>query len=303
MITVVGSANMDLSARVQRLPEAGETVLAASFARSPGGKGANQAVAAARAGSLVQLVANLGDDADGDALRRSLADSEVRLGHLRIASDAPTGLAMIEVDSDGENSIVVVPGANARVTVDDIDAARETIEQSNVLVLQLEIPVDTVTYAAELARGAGTLIILNPSPARALDRRLLHLVDVVVANEQEVATLAGVGYPFESASAARILLNTGTDAVVVTLGARGAVIVTHHNEVDLQAYAVESIDTTGAGDAFVGNLAHGLDAGKTLEEAARFAMAAAALSVQKFGAQESMPTQSETERFMEGRST
>lgn len=300
MITVVGSANMDLIARMARLPSPGETILGTSMTRMPGGKGANQAVAAARAGSEVVFVGRVGDDMYGSELLDTLRNAGVSTAQTSVDRTTPTGLAMIEVDAQGENTIVVIPGANSHVSPDDVDRARDAIVASRVVVLQLEIPVDSVARAAQIAHEAGALVVLNPAPARPLDPTLLRLVDVVVPNEEEVARLSGLGAPVDAAAVAHLLLDAGPRAVIVTLGARGAVIVTRDDEVDIPPVPVRPVDTTGAGDAFVGNLAHALDEGQSLEEAAGFAAAAAAASVLRIGAQPSMPGRAETEALLRG---
>lgn len=299
MITVVGSANMDVIARVPRLPERGETVLGTNLARAPGGKGANQAVAAARAGGEVVFVGRVGDDTNGAGLTQSLRLAGVSVDYLTIDPRAPTGTALITVDDHGENSIVVIPGANSHVSFDDLERAQAAIEASGLVALQLEIPLETVVRAAQLAASAYRRVLLNASPARILDQSLLELVDILVVNEQEVAMVSGMGSPVDPAAAARFVLDCGTKTVVVTLGERGAVIVTPEQEVDIPAFEVEALDSTGAGDAFAGNLATALDRGKTLEDAVRFASAAAALSVQVEGAQPSMPPLERTERFLQ----
>lgn len=300
MITVVGSANMDLVARVPRLPTMGETMLATDLCHLPGGKGANQAVAAARAGSEVVFVGKVGVDQHGAVLRQSMERAGVDLTQLLTDSTQPTGMALITVDDAGENSIVVIPGANGQISTVDIDAVAGTIQRSSVLLLQLEIPPAAVWRAVGIARACDVRILLNPSPVQSLDGTLLRDVDILVANEAEIAALSGVGFPVDPASAARLLLQTGLGAVVVTLGSQGVVIVTPGEELDIPAFAVDALDTTGAGDAFVGNLAHGINMGESLPAAARFATAAAALSVLREGAQPSMPSGLETQRLLDG---
>lgn len=298
MISVVGSLNMDLMARVTRLPEPGETVLAREFQRSPGAKGANQAVAAARAGSAVEMVGRVGDDLYGRELLESLSSAGVVTRHVRTDAQQPTGLALIAVDEQGQNEIVVVPGANAALTPEDVDAAADAISASAIVLLQLEIPLPTVSRAVSLARQAGSTIVLNPSPARPLNPAFLECIDLLVLNAREVAQLSGVGPPIEPAEAARLLVDGGVGAVVVTLGAEGAVIVSSEGETDVPAFPVEPVDTTGAGDAFLGNLAHALESGGSLPEAARFASAAAAASVLRPGAQPSLPTLAQTQAIL-----
>lgn len=299
VITIVGSVNMDAIARVAELPQPGQTVLARSMDRLPGGKGANQAVAAARAGSEVAFVGRIGSDTYGEELRANLVRVGVDVGNLCIDDTNPTGLAMITVDDHGENSIVVVPGANGQISTDDVERAWGKIERSRVLVAQLEIPVQTVYETARAARRAGALFILNPAPALPLDPDLLKLVDVLVPNENELARLSGLGSPIDPAASAQLVLDTGVQAVVVTRGALGALVVTRDAQEDVPAFQTTAIDTTGAGDAFVGNLAHALDTSKPLDEAVRFATAAAALSVTRSGAQSAMPKRSETLDLLE----
>ena len=300
MITVVGSANMDLAARVARLPSPGQTVLASGFIRSPGGKGANQAVAAARAGSPTAFVGRVGEDGYGLELLASLQHAGVSTEYAVRDPEHPTGMAMIHVDDNGENTIVVIRGANAYLAPIDVDRARSLVTRSRLLLLQLEIPEETVVYAARVAHEADALVVLNPSPCRELEPALLKSVDVLVLNEEEVAVLSGMGAPLEPASAGRLLLNAGAGAVIVTLGAQGAVLVTPGNEVEVPTFPVNPVDSTGAGDAFVGNLAHALAGGQNLEQAARFAAAAATLSVQVSGAQTGMPTASQTKALLGG---
>lgn len=298
MIAVVGSLNMDTIARVPHLPVPGETVLAAGFLQAPGGKGANQAVAAARAGSEVRLVGRVGVDPAGDALLAGLTAAGVRTEHMARDESGPTGTALIAVDGQGENTIVVVPGVNANLEPADIDAAAGIIASASLLLVQLEIPLPTVEYALQLARRSGTTVVLNPSPARELSPDLLELADILVPNEEEVAYLSGMGSPVDPVSAAGMLCTGGAQAVVVTLGSRGVAVVTPAGANEIPAFEVEAHDTTGAGDAFVGNLAAALDAGSTLEEATCFASAAAALSMQSAGAQPAMPTRAQTEAFL-----
>jgi ribokinase len=275
-------------------------VLGSALLRAEGGKGANQAVAAARAGSEVVFVGRVGDDDAGAHLVQGLQVDGVSVDQVTVDAASPTGTALISVDGDGENTVVVIPGANSAVSPADVERARSAIDRSSVVVLQLEIPIETVAYAAALGRAAGATVILNPAPAAALPRELLRTVDVLVPNAEEVARLSGVGAPFDPASAARMLLDTGAHTVVVTLGAGGAVIVTHDSERDVAPFLARAVDTTGAGDAFVGNLAHALDQGQSLAPAVRFASAAAALSVQREGAQPSMPRGTETRARLEG---
>ncbi|HZU12621.1 MAG TPA: ribokinase [Chloroflexota bacterium] len=293
-VVVVGSANMDVVGRVPHLPVPGETVLGSTLTHTPGGKGANQAVAAARAGSRVTFVGHVGDDAYADDLIRSLAGAGVGIGHLTRDRTQPTGVALIMVDDAGQNMIGVLPGANGQVSPEDVEDVAGEITRGSVVLTQLEIPLPTVIRTAQVGRAAGSLAILNPAPARELSLEQLRLFDVVVPNAEELGRLSGIGSPNDPVAGARLLVDAGVRAVVVTLGADGAVVVTADRQASIPPYPVRAVDTVGAGDAFVGNLAHALAAGETLIEAAHWAGAAAALSVGRSGAQTSMPAASET---------
>lgn len=298
MITVIGSANMDAIARVVALPGPGTTALATGFQRLPGGKGANQAVAAARAGGEVAFVGCVGDDAYGQELLDTLAEAGVQTDHVRVLGGQPSGVAMITVDDHGENCIVVIPGANAGIEPADIDAAADIIARSSAVLLQLEIPLQTVNHALCVAHGLGVTTILNPAPAQSLDPAMLQLVDVLVPNEQELAHLSGIGSPLNISLAANLLVDSGVGAVIVTLGYKGVFAARRGESMDVPVFPVQTVDTTGAGDTFVGNLAAALDRGAQLDEALRFASAAAALSITSHGAQAGMPSRSQTEQFI-----
>ncbi|PRY56750.1 ribokinase [Glycomyces artemisiae] len=297
-VLVLGSANLDLVYEVDRIPAPGETVLSRGFASFAGGKGNNQAVAAARAGAPTRFVCALGADASGDRLAAEARDAGIDLLDRRV--DAPTGTAAIFVDRRGENSIVVDSGANALLT--DLTAAeREAIGAADVLVLQLETPVPTVAAAVAAAKAAGTRVVLNAAPSGAVPLDLLDDVDVLVVNEHEAAELAGPG------DAAAVLTARGC-AVIVTLGAEGALVgVPGEEPVRVPSYTVDAVDTTGAGDTFVGAFAAALDgdpSGTGLEAlvaATGFATAAAALAVQRKGAVPSIPTLEEVREFRDAR--
>ena len=294
MICVAGSANLDLVVRVDHLPRPGETVLGAGLQRVCGGKGANQAVAAARLGAQLAFIGRVGDDGEGQMLRTALRDAEVDLTHLS-TDTVHTGIAHIAVDPQGENLIVVSPGANARVDERDVHAARGVLAACAATMLQLEIPVAAVTRAARLAGG---LIVLNPAPAQRLDPDLLALVDVLVPNRTELATLAGVAEPHtvdEVVVAARAL---HLERMVVTLGQDGVVVLDGGRVDHLPAYEVTAVDATAAGDAFCAGLTVRLVEGATLLEAARFANATAAITVTRRGAQPSLPTRVEVDALL-----
>ena len=293
-IVVVGSANVDMIVRVPRLPARGETVLGDAFHTTPGGKGANQAVAARRAGADVAFVGCLGADALGDGLLRSLRDAGVDVSHVTRVPDAATGVALITVDPGGDNTIAVASGANAVLSPSHVERAAGAIAAADVLLLQLESPPDAVEAALGVAARGGTRAVLNPAPApaQALDRRLLGAVAALTPNRDEAARLAGVADDDPDA-AATALLALGVGAAVVTLGADGALVATPGGRHHLPAFAVRAVDSTGAGDVFSGALAVALAEGRGVLDAARFANAAAALSVTRPGAQPSAPPRDE----------
>jgi ribokinase len=299
-IVVVGSLNMDLVARSPRMPAPGETIMGGPFQTVPGGKGANQAVAAARMGAQVTMVGRVGRDAFGDSLLTSLEVDGIDVNLVEPDPEAATGVALIIVDDGGQNSIVVAPGANARLTRDHINAAHDAIAGADVLLLQLESPLDTVLEAAERARHSGTTIILNPAPAQPLPLGLLGLIDVLVPNETEAALLSDQPvHDLPSAqTAAGVLRREGAGAIVITLGAQGALLDGEGGVYYLPAHEVEVVDTTAAGDAFLGALGHALAAGQSLREAVRWGNAAGALASTRLGAQPSLPTFSEIETLL-----
>jgi len=287
-VVVIGSANTDMGARVPRLPKPGETVLGGEFAMLPGGKGANQAVAAARLGALVTFVACVGADMFGDQAVLGYEAEGIDTRYVVRDPDAPTGVALIYVDEKtGENCIVVASGANRCLSVALIERAAEAIRQADVVVCQLEVPFESVLAALKLAREAGKTTILNPAPPQAVTDELLSYVSVLTPNETEAAFLA------EDAEALR---SRGVAQVVVTLGAEGVLLVTHDGQKRIPVgKAVQAVDTTAAGDCFTGALAVGLAEGESLESAIAFANAAASLSVEKAGAQPSLPSRYEVE--------
>jgi len=298
-VVVVGSANTDMVARVARLPKPGETVLGTEFQSVPGGKGANQAVAAARLGAVVTFVACVGADALGDGLVLGLEAEGIHTRYVVRDPDAPTGVALITVDeATGENVIVVASSANAKLSVGLVEMAGDAIRAADVLVCQLESPLETVTAALKLAREAGKTTILNPAPAQPLTDELLSLVSVLTPNETEAALLAGNAQATPEAAAATLRAK-GAGQIVVTLGAAGVLLVTEDGETRVPSRSVpQVVDTTAAGDCFAGALAVALGEGKPLAQAAAFASAAAALSVTKTGAQPSLPSRFETEQFL-----
>ena len=300
-LVVVGSANADLVVGVQRRPGAGETVLGSDLVTHPGGKGANQAVAAARLGAATGLLARIGADANGELLTESLRRAGVDTSGILVGG-APTGVALITVDPSGDNSIVVSPGANARLTPDDVHRAGQLLAAAKVVSLQLEIPVETVAAAVAVARRSGTRVVLNPSPPAPLPAEVLSVCDPLIVNEHEARFLLGAaGHPAADAPSgsaeewAVALLASGPRSVVVTLGAEGALLADASGTRRVAGVKVQAVDTTGAGDAFTAALAWRLGLGESLAEAARFAVRVGAAAVTRPGAQESYPTLDEIE--------
>lgn len=294
-VVVVGSVNMDLVARAPRLPSPGETVAGAAFATIPGGKGANQAVAAARLGARTAFIGCVGDDAFGATLARGIEADGIDRRGLRVVPGCSSGVALIVVDDGGRNGIVIVPGANGALAPADLDRNDALLAGASVVALQLEVPMPVVEAAIRRSRARGQRVVLNPAPARPLPPALLAQVDVLVPNETEAALLTGlaVGTVEEAVAAGQRLRATTSGVVLVTLGARGVVAVTADGERHFPAPVVNAVDTTAAGDTFVGALCAALVEGRTLEEAVGFAQAAAALSVTRFGAQPSIPRRGE----------
>ena len=297
-IVVIGSANTDLVVRVPALPRPGETILGGTFASVGGGKGANQAVAASRAGGRTTFVAALGDDAFGRQARAALTAAGVDTAAVRHVTGCASGVALIVIDAAGENMIAVAPGANDRLQPADVDPAR--LHAADAVLVQLEIPHDTVRHAVRLARGLGRRVILNPAPARDLEPDLLRDVDCITPNETEAAMLTGIAVVDEAAAAraARRLLAAGPREVVVTLGSRGAVVATAAGCLLVPGHRVTAVDTVAAGDVFNGCLAVARGEGDDLLDAVRFANAAAAIAVTRHGAQDSAPTRADIDRFL-----
>ena len=284
MILVAGSANIDFVTQVDHIPAPGETVLGGAYTLSPGGKGANQAVACARAGGQVRFLGRLGDDSFAAQLRASFTESGVT--DLSLASALPTGAAFLSVSASGENAITVASGANGTAEPGDLPDLGGT----GMLVLQLEVPLATVTAWAQAARHAGTRVLLNAAPAQPLTPDLLSHVDVLVVNEQELAGLAGPGTVRDQLV---VMQRQGPQTVIVTLGRQGSLARTGDDWLERPAFPVQAVDTTGAGDTYVGVLAAGLDQGLELGDAMNRASVAAALACTRPGAQPSMPWRTE----------
>jgi len=306
-IVVVGSLNIDLVVEVPVIPQPGETVLGKNFATFPGGKGANQAVAAARLGAQVTLIGRVGDDVFGEQLLANARAEGVDISYVSVDNEAATGVAMIAVDSAGQNSIAVASGANYKLTVAHVHAAWADMTHADLLVLPLETPMDTIETAIRLANEQGTKVVLNPAPARKLSNDLLARVDVLVPNEPETAQLTGraVETHDDVAEAAGQLLARGVSDVVLTLGSRGALVLEGSGAKPeftyIDPHQVEVVDTTAAGDAFVAALAVALGEGMSLVDATIFANAAGALTVTRPGAQPALPVREEVDQLLEER--
>lgn len=297
-ICVVGSLNMDLVATGERIPVVGETVLGDTFKQVPGGKGANQAAAMGRLQGNVAMVGKVGEDAFGDALIQALADSNVEVETVTKAPTS-TGIALITVQADGDNAIVVVPGANAELKAEDIDAAKSVIEESEIVITQLETPMETVTHALKMAKSLGKTTILNPAPAVLLADELIENVDYLTPNETELAILSGMPTDTQDQleAAAAAMMAKGVKVLIVTLGSKGCLVIDHNGTKQFPAYKVKAVDTTAAGDSFNAGVAVALSEGKSLKDAIEFATKVGALTVQKAGAQSSLPSREEVEAF------
>ena len=300
MITVIGSSNTDMILKLGRIPAPGETLLGGEFQMAAGGKGANQAVAAARAGAEVHFVACVGKDVFGEQAIQGFQKDGINTQFVFQEEGPASGVALIFVSEEGENSIGVASGANAQLLPKNIDAAISAIEKAELVLLQLETPMETIAYAIEMAHKLGKKIILNPAPAQALSTDILSKVDILTPNETEAALLTGmeVNSTQDAEKAARKLGEMGVKEVIITLGKEGALHYDGQEAKVISGFSVEAQDTTAAGDTFNGSLSVALTEGKSMEEAIRFAHAASALSVTRMGAQPSVPSRKEIEDFL-----
>lgn len=299
MVTVIGSLNVDLVAYVSRIPRVGETLVGNRFMQTLGGKGANQAVAIAKLGVAVNMIGCVGHDDRGSELINSLANFGVYVENVSRIHDNTTGVALIQVDSSGNNSIVIVPGANAVLSDDHVNASIKAIEEASIVVAQLEVPAQTVKYALSIAKSLGKTTVLNPAPADMFSDCLIPYTDILVPNEIELESISGVRIEGNKdvVIAAQVLLDNGVRDLIVTLGEKGCI---HFNKRGSKVYngrKVTAVDTTAAGDSFVGTLAAILSEGKEIDKAINYAINASALTVTKKGAQASLPTRSDVDNF------
>ncbi len=299
-IVVVGSSNTDMIIQVDKIPVPGETVLGGKFSTAAGGKGANQAVAAARAGGKVTFIAAVGNDSLGSQAVEGFARDGININYIKRVENVASGVALIFVGKDGENSIAVASGANAYLEADFVNSSKDMVTRAKILLMQLETPIETVSRAARLGHEAGVKVILNPAPARQLDDELLRQVSIITPNEIEAELLTGVKVEDEisAGKAADVLLEKGIEYVLITLGSRGVFLASQTRKQLVPGFKVDAVDTTAAGDVFNGALATGLAEDKSIEEAIEFANAAAALSVTKLGAQPSAHSRKEIDAFM-----
>lgn len=290
-IVVVGSSNTDMVIKASRLPVPGETVIGGEFMMNPGGKGANQAVAVARMGGSVTFVTKTGNDLFGRQSMELYHSENINTDYVFSDEDRPSGVALISVDAYGENCILVAPGANATLSTADIEKAKAEIEGAEILLMQLEIPMETVEYAAKIAADKGVKVALNPAPAQALTNELLKCLYIITPNKNEAEILSGIKVSdWDSAkNAADAISEKGVDIVVITLGGLGALIKDGQDYHRVEAQVVQAVDTTAAGDTFCGTLCVGLSEGKSIKEAVELACKAAAITVTRMGAQASLP--------------
>jgi ribokinase len=299
-IVVVGSSNTDMIIKVPWIPKPGETILGGRFSTAPGGKGANQAVGAARAGGDVTFIARIGDDMFGQQAKAGFTKDKINVDYVLTDESEPSGVALICVDEDGENIIAVASGANSNLSPSDVQKYSDVISSADILVMQLETPLVTIHQAAKIASDNGVKVILNPAPAQELSDDLLRHISILTPNESEAELLTGIKVDSEedASKAADVLMTRGVETVLLTMGPRGAYIATAEFKELISGFKVKAVDSTAAGDVFNGALAVAIAEKKPIKQAISFANAAAALSVTKLGAQPSAPTKEEIETFL-----
>lgn len=301
-ITVVGSLNMDLVVNVEKMPKVGQTVIGSNFKEVPGGKGANQAVAMARLNGKVNMIGKVGQDGFGKELLNALKKDKVNIEHVKTEKNISSGVALITVNEDADNSIVVAPGANYELKKDDIDDCIDAIKESDIVVIQLEVPIDTVRYTLEKSKELNKYTILNPAPAVKLGDEIIKNVDLLTPNETELEILSGIQIKEDEdiLSAAKSLINKGVKELIVTLGSKGALYINKDMHKMYKSYKVNAVDTTAAGDSFTGAVAVSLANDENIDKAIDFASKVGALSVTKEGAQSSLPYLKEVINFEGG---
>ena len=294
-IVVIGSCNTDMVINTERLPQPGETIIGGNFFMNAGGKGANQAVAAARLGGRVSFIAKVGNDHFGSRSIEQYKSEGIEVEHILVDNDNPSGVALIMVDAKGENCIAVASGANALLRPEDIDKATDTIERGDIVLMQLETPLETVEYASRIAREKGKKVILNPAPALHLPESLLNNLYMIIANEIETEYISGIKITDMDSicRAADIISSRGVENVVITLGSKGAFVKENGAYHQVPAIKVKAVDATAAGDTFCGALCVALAEGKDILEAVEFANRCASVTVTRLGAQSSLPYRSE----------
>lgn len=299
-ILVVGSSNTDMIIKMKKMPKPGETVIGGKFSTAAGGKGANQAVAAARAGGCVTFIGRIGSDIFGETALKGFINDGLNVDYVIKDKVNPSGVALIFVDENGENSIAVASGANAALSPQDIMNCAHIFSKADILLMQLETPMDTIETAAKIVAANNVKVILNPAPAQQLNKELLKNISIITPNETEAELL--VGFPITNESdaekAAKVLMELGIETVIITLGSKGAFVLSESFNGMVPAFSVKVIDTTAAGDVFNGALAVGLSEGKDIRDSVIFASAAAALSVTKMGAQTSVHKREEIDKFI-----
>lgn len=296
-IVVIGSSNTDMVIKSDRLPKPGETILGGNFLMNHGGKGANQAVAAARLGGNVTFVCKIGNDIFGNETMEMFHKEKIDTTYVGITTTEPSGIALINVDKKGENCIVVASGANSTLSVEDIQKAEPAIKRASIVIMQLETPIESMTYAARMAKKDGITVLLNPAPAQPLPDELLANVDIIIPNVTEAEIISGMCITDDESAkeAIRHISAKGIKTVIITMGARGALAYENNEFIHIPAFKVEAVDTTAAGDTFCGGLCVALSEGKSLKEAIIFASKASSISVTRMGAQVSIPLREEIE--------
>lgn len=297
-ITVVGSMNMDLVVRTDEIPKIGETVLGNELLQIPGGKGANQGVAMAKLNNYVNFLGMVGEDSFGEELLKSMESAGVNIDHIE-KTKSSTGIAVINVDQEGNNNIIVISGANSSVDDEYLNRHYSAFKEADIVVFQLEIPVETVKEGLRISKELGKITILNPAPAQELDDHIIRNIDILIPNEHELERISKVKIENEDSmlKAAKVLLNKGIKQIIVTLGAKGVLYVNEESHKFFKSYKVDVVDTTAAGDSFIGGFTSSYLEYKNIEEAIEMGQKTAALSIQKLGAQSSLPTKIEVDNF------